>query len=171
MCGVELPDGLEQASGLPEPIFTPATKAEAGEHDENVTFQAVVDALGEGLATTLRDTAIELYDRARRLAEGRGVILADTKFEFGLRDGEVVLADEVLTPDSSRYWPAEQWRPGTNPPSFDKQFVRDFATSTGWDRTDPGPELPRDVVQATRAKYVEAYERVTGHSFAAWLAR
>ena len=171
VCGVELPEGLEQASGLPEPIFTPATKAEAGEHDENVAFEVVVDALGEDLATTLRDTAIELYERARQVAERRGVILADTKFEFGLRDGEVVLADEVLTPDSSRYWPAEEWAPGTNPPSFDKQFVRDYATSTGWDRTDPGPELPQDVVQATRTKYVEAYERITDRSFDAWLAR
>lgn len=171
VCGVSLPDGLEEASGLPEPIFTPATKAEFGEHDENVSFDVVVDALGEDLAATLRDTSIELYSRARTLAEQRGVILADTKFEFGLRDGEVVLADEVLTPDSSRYWPAEDWQPGQNPPSFDKQFVRDYATSTGWDKTDPGPEIPDDVVARTREKYVEAYERVTGSSFESWLVR
>lgn len=171
VCGVSLPDGLEEASGLPEPIFTPATKAEFGEHDENVSFDVVVDALGEDLAATLRDTSIELYSRARTLAEQRGVILADTKFEFGLRGGEVVLADEVLTPDSSRYWPAEDWQPGQNPPSFDKQFVRDYATSTGWDKTDPGPEIPDDVVARTREKYVEAYERVTGSSFESWLVR
>lgn len=171
VCGVSLPDGLEEASGLPEPIFTPATKAEFGEHDENVSFDVVVDALGEDLAATLRDTSIELYSRARTLAEQRGVILADTKFEFGLRDGEVVLADEVLTPDSSRYWPAEDWQPGQNPPSFDKQFVRDYATSTGWDKTDPGPEIPDDVVARTREKYVEAYERITGSTFEAWLVR
>ena len=171
VCGVSLPDGLEEASGLPEPIFTPATKAEFGEHDENVSFDVVVDALGEELAATLRDTSIELYSRARTLAEQRGVILADTKFEFGLRGGEVVLADEVLTPDSSRYWPAEDWQPGQNPPSFDKQFVRDYATSTGWDKTDPGPEIPDDVVARTREKYVEAYERVTGSSFESWLVR
>ena len=171
VCGVALPAGLEQAGALPEPIFTPATKAEFGEHDENVSFDVVVDALGEELATTLRDTSIAVYSRARALAEERGVILADTKFEFGLRDGEVVLADEVLTPDSSRYWPAEDWAPGQNPPSFDKQFVRDYATSTGWDKTDPGPEIPDDVVARTREKYVEAYERITGRSFDAWLAR
>lgn len=171
VCGVPLPDGLEQASGLSEPIFTPATKAEFGEHDENVSFDVVVDALGEDLAGTLRDTSIELYSRARTLAERRGVILADTKFEFGVRDGQVVLADEVLTPDSSRYWPAEDWQPGRTPPSFDKQFVRDYATSTGWDKTDPGPEIPDDVVARTREKYVEAYERITGSSFESWLVR
>jgi phosphoribosylaminoimidazole-succinocarboxamide synthase len=171
VCGVELPDGLQEASGLPEPVFTPATKAEAGEHDENVPFGRMVDELGEDLATTLRDTSIALYRRARDVAARRDVILADTKFEFGLRDGEVVLADEVLTPDSSRYWPAAEWQPGTTPPSYDKQFVRDYATGTGWDRTDPGPELPHDVVQATRARYVEAYEQLTGQSFNRWLAR
>lgn len=171
VCGVELPDGLQESSGLPEPVFTPATKAEAGEHDENVPFSRMVDELGEDLATTLRDTAIELYGRARELAAGRDIILADTKFEFGLRDGAVVLADEVLTPDSSRYWPAAAWQPGSAPPSYDKQFVRDYATSTGWDRTDPGPEIPDDVVRATRQRYVEAYEQLTGQSFNRWLAR
>ncbi len=171
VCGVALPDGLEQASRLPEPIFTPATKAEDGEHDQNVSFATVADALGDELAGTLRDTAIELYRRAREVAAERGIILADTKFEFGLRDGEVVLADEVLTPDSSRYWPADQWKTGINPPSYDKQFVRDYATSTGWDKTPPAPELPDDVVGATRAKYIEAYERLTQQSFNDWLRR
>jgi phosphoribosylaminoimidazole-succinocarboxamide synthase len=171
VCGVPLPDGLVQADRLPEPIFTPATKAADGEHDENVGFATVAGALGDELAGTLRDTAIELYRRAWEVADERGIILADTKFEFGLRDGEVVLADEVLTPDSSRYWPAEQWQPGTNPPSYDKQFVRDYATSTGWDKSPPAPELPDDVVGATRAKYIEAYERLTQQSFEDWLTR
>ena len=169
VCGVPLPDGLEQASRLPEPIFTPATKAEDGEHDENVTVERVADAVGDDLAGRLRDTSIELFTRARALADERGIVLADTKFEFGLLDGDLVLADEVLTPDSSRYWPADEWRPGTNPPSFDKQFVRDYADSTGWDHRPPAPELPDDVVAATRARYVEAYERLTGQPFAAWL--
>lgn len=171
VCGVPLPDGLVEADRLPEPIFTPATKAEAGEHDENVTFDVMADRVGHELAGTLRDTSTALYRRAAARAAECGIILADTKFEFGLdADGAVVLADEVLTPDSSRYWPADQWQPGTTPPSFDKQFVRDFATSTGWDKTPPAPALPDDVVEATRAKYVEAYERITGRSFDDWLA-
>jgi phosphoribosylaminoimidazole-succinocarboxamide synthase len=171
VCGIELPEGLVEASKLEEPIFTPATKAEDGDHDENVSFELMVDALGEQLANRLRTISIALYLRGRDVAADRGIILADTKFEFGLLDGDVVLADEVLTPDSSRYWPADQWTPGTNPPSFDKQFVRDFATSTGWDKSPPAPALPDDVVSATRAKYAEAYERLTGESFDAWLAR
>jgi phosphoribosylaminoimidazole-succinocarboxamide synthase len=171
VCGIELPEGLVEASKLEEPIFTPATKAEDGDHDENVSFEMMVDALGEQLASRLRAISIALYLRGRDVAADRGIILADTKFEFGLLDGDVVLADEVLTPDSSRYWPADQWTPGTNPPSFDKQFVRDFATSTGWDKSPPAPALPDDVVSATRAKYAEAYERLTGESFDAWLAR
>jgi phosphoribosylaminoimidazole-succinocarboxamide synthase len=171
VCGVALPDGLEQASRLPEPIFTPATKAADGEHDENVTYDHVAAELGEELASQLREVAIELYLRAREVAAERGIILADTKFEFGLRGGEVVLADEVLTPDSSRYWPADQWEPGSNPPSYDKQFVRDYATSTGWDKSPPAPELPDDVVGATRAKYIEAYELLTQQSFGDWLTR
>jgi len=171
VCGIELPGGLEQASRLEEPIFTPATKAEQGEHDENVTHQYMAEQLGEDLAARLRDVSTQLYSRGREVAAERGIILADTKFEFGLLDGEVVLADEVLTPDSSRYWPADQWRTGSNPPSFDKQFVRDFATSTGWDKSPPAPELPVDVVGATRAKYIEAYERLTQQSFGDWLTR
>lgn len=171
VCGVPLPDGLREASPLPEPVFTPATKAADGEHDENVTFARMAAAIGDDLAAELRDTAIQLFSRARAHAAERGIILADTKFEFGLRDGRVVLADEVLTPDSSRYWPADEWQEGSNPPSFDKQFVRDHATSTGWDRQPPAPALPDDVVAATRARYVEAYERLTGRRFTTWLAR
>jgi phosphoribosylaminoimidazole-succinocarboxamide synthase len=169
VCGIGLPAGLLEADRLPEPIFTPATKAEAGDHDENVSFEVVVDALGADLAGQLRDRSLELYAAGAAHAAGRGIILADTKFEFGLRDGELLLADEVLTPDSSRYWPADRWEPGTAPPSFDKQFVRDFATSSGWDKQPPAPALPDDVVAATRARYVEAYERLTGRSFADWL--
>jgi phosphoribosylaminoimidazole-succinocarboxamide synthase len=169
VCGVELPDGLRQADELPEPIFTPATKAEDGEHDENVPFAAVEEGLGRDLANTLRELSIALYERGRAHARERGIILADTKFEFGLLDGAVVLADEVMTPDSSRYWPADTWEPGTNPPSYDKQFVRDYATSTGWDKTPPAPALPPDVVMATRGKYAEVYERITGRSFDALL--
>lgn len=169
VCGVELPDGLVESARLPAPIFTPATKAEAGDHDENVSFEVMADALGDELAGTLRDLALRLYTEGAAHAAERGIILADTKFEFGLRGGQVVLVDEVLTPDSSRYWPADAWEPGRTPPSFDKQFVRDYATSTGWDRTPPAPPLPDAVVTATRAKYVEAYERLTGASFDDWL--
>jgi phosphoribosylaminoimidazole-succinocarboxamide synthase len=168
VCGIALPDGLVEADRLPEPIFTPATKAEQGDHDENVTFERMAGDIGQDLAGRLRDLSIELYTRGAELAAERGIILADTKFEFGLRDGEIVLADEVLTPDSSRYWPADQYAPGATPPSFDKQFVRDYATSTGWDKTPPAPELPDDVVAATRDKYLEAYARITGRDFADW---
>lgn len=171
VCGIELAPGLVEAARLPEPIFTPATKAEQGEHDENVSFEVMAAGAGEQLASRLRDLALQLYGRGAALAADRGIILADTKFEFGLdAEGQVVLADEVLTPDSSRYWPADQWEPGRTPPSFDKQFVRDYATSTGWDKTPPAPELPDDVVAATREKYVEAYERITGRPFQDWLA-
>ena len=171
VCGIALPDGLREADRLPEPIFTPATKSEEGEHDENVSFEVVADSVGEEVASRLRAVSLELYASGSDYAGERGIILADTKFEFGLLDGELVLADEVLTPDSSRYWPADAWSPGTTPPSFDKQFVRDYATSTGWDRQPPAPELPDDVVAATREKYVEAYERLTGASFEDWLTR
>lgn len=171
VCGIELAPGLVEAARLPEPIFTPATKAEQGEHDENVSFEVMAAGAGEQLASRLRDLALRLYGRGAALAAERGIILADTKFEFGLdAEGQVVLADEVLTPDSSRYWPADQWEPGRTPPSFDKQFVRDYATSTGWDKTPPAPELPDDVVAATREKYVEAYERITDRPFQEWLA-
>jgi phosphoribosylaminoimidazole-succinocarboxamide synthase len=171
VCGLSLPGGLVEADRLPEPIFTPATKAVGGEHDENVAFEVMADALGHDLADRLRQLALDLYAAGAAHAASRGIILADTKFEFGLREGGVVLADEVLTPDSSRYWPADAWAPGASPPSFDKQFVRDYATSTGWDKTPPAPELPDDVVAATREKYIEAYERLTGHDFVDWLAR
>jgi phosphoribosylaminoimidazole-succinocarboxamide synthase len=171
VCGIGLEPGLVEADRLPEPIFTPATKAEQGEHDENVSFEVMAADLGADLAGRLRELSLELYRAGAEHAAGHGIILADTKFEFGLLDGGIVLADEVLTPDSSRYWPAERWAPGQTPPSFDKQFVRDFATSTGWDRRPPAPELPEEVVAATRAKYVEAYERLTGQPFSDWLGR
>jgi phosphoribosylaminoimidazole-succinocarboxamide synthase len=171
VCGLGLPDGLAEADRLPAPIFTPATKAEAGEHDENVPFEAVADTLGQQLAVRLRDLSLRVYAAAAEHATSRGIILADTKFEFGLLDGEVVLADEVLTPDSSRYWPADAWSPGAPPPSFDKQYVRDYATSTGWDKRPPAPALPDEIVTATRGRYIEAYERLTGGSFADWLAQ
>jgi phosphoribosylaminoimidazole-succinocarboxamide synthase len=170
VCGIALPTGLVEADRLPEPIFTPATKAEQGDHDENVSFEVMADALGDDLASRLRDLSLELYRVGAEHAASRGIILADTKFEFGLRDGQVLLADEVLTPDSSRYWPADAWAPGATPPSFDKQFVRDYATSTGWDKQPPAPELPDEVVTSTRARYVEAYEKLTGLRFDDWLA-
>ena len=167
VCGVPLPEGLTEASRLPAPIFTPAAKAELGEHDENVTFARVTQMVGEAAATALRETTLALYTRAARIAGERGIILADTKFEFGRRDdGTLVLADEVLTPDSSRFWDAELWRPGESLPSFDKQYVRDWlAEQSGWDRETTPPELPTEVVEATRARYVEAYERLTGQRF------
>lgn len=170
VCGIELPEGLVEADRLPYPLFTPATKAEEGEHDENVSFEVMRDAMGP-VADRLREVSLELYQAGASHAAAHGIILADTKFEFGIdASGEVVLADEVLTPDSSRYWPQDAWEPGSTPPSFDKQYVRDYATSTGWDRSPPAPELPADVVEATRQRYVEAYERITGASFDDWLA-
>ncbi|MBI5105783.1 MAG: phosphoribosylaminoimidazolesuccinocarboxamide synthase [Solirubrobacterales bacterium] len=170
--GIELPPGLRESQKLPTPIFTPSTKAEVG-HDEAIDLEQASEILGDrDLAGRLRDVSIQLYRFAADHAAERGVILADTKFEFGLDDrGELVLGDEVLTPDSSRFWPADQWEAGRPVPSFDKQFVRDWASSTGWDKTPPAPEIPDDVVQGTRAKYVEAYEKITGESFDAWLAR
>ncbi len=169
VCGVPLPSGLEESSRLPEPIFTPATKAEHGEHDINVSFEVVADAVGGRIAKELRERSLALYAAGAAHAAERGILLADTKVEFGLLDGEVVLADEVLTPDSSRYWPADRWVPGETPPSFDKQYVRDYATSTGWDKRPPAPALPPEVVDATRARYLEAYERLTDRPFATWL--
>lgn len=167
VCGVPLPDGLRDGDKLPAPIFTPAIKAELGEHDENVDFATIARLHGDELAVRLRDLTLEVYARAERIAAGRGIILADTKFEFGRRDdGTLVLADEVLTPDSSRFWDAELWRPGESLPSFDKQYVRDWLPEqSGWDRETTPPELPAEVVEATRARYVEAYERLTGRSF------
>ena len=167
VCGVPLPEGLTEASRLPEPIFTPAAKAELGEHDENVTFARVTQMVGEAAATALRETTLALYTRAARIAGERGIILADTKFELGTdADGTLVLGDEVLTPDSSRFWPADAWEPGQVTPSFDKQYVRDWLTSpaSGWDRggDQEPPALPDDVVERTRSRYLEAYERLTG---------
>ncbi|WP_434452231.1 phosphoribosylaminoimidazolesuccinocarboxamide synthase [Lentzea sp. E54] len=175
VCGIELPAGLVEASELDPPIFTPASKAEIGAHDENVSFDVIAEKHGLELASKLRDRTIGLYSEARAYALSRGLILADTKFEFGLdASGELVLADEVFTPDSSRYWPAEGYEPGRVQPSFDKQYVRDWLTSdaSGWDRRSdtPPPALPAEVVEATRQRYVEAYERLTGRSFADWLA-
>lgn len=161
VCGVPLPSGLREADRLPEPIFTPATKADEG-HDENISFDRMAAAVGAGLATDLRDRTLTVYRRAAEYAAGRGVIIADTKFEWGLLpSGEVILIDEVLTPDSSRFWPADSYRPGGSPPSFDKQFLRDWLETTGWDKQSQPPELPPDVVDQTAAKYREALDRLT----------
>ncbi|MGK9273560.1 phosphoribosylaminoimidazolesuccinocarboxamide synthase [Williamsia muralis] len=173
VCGIALPEGLEESSRLPEPIFTPATKADIGQHDENVSFDAVVATVGETLAQKLRDLTLDIYSRGSELAAERGIILADTKFEFGLdEEGTVVLADEVLTPDSSRYWDAANYRAGMVQPSFDKQIVRNWLTGpdSGWDRDadNPPPPLPDDVAQRTRDRYIEAYERISGLSFDDW---
>ena len=167
VCGIELPPGLRESDRLAEPIFTPATKAEIGEHDENIDFERAGEIVGDrALMEELRRVSIELYTHAAERAAERGIIVADTKFEFGRHPGaEVVLADEVLTPDSSRFWPAERYQPGRSQPSFDKQYVRDWADEAGWDHSPPAPELPPDVVEQTRAKYVEAYERITERSF------
>ena len=170
VCGVPLPGGLVDGARLPEPIFTPATKAELGEHDENVSFEAVVRTVGLELAEELRRLTLAVYDRGAALAAERGILLADTKLEFGLdAAGVLTLGDEVLTPDSSRFWPADSWSPGRAQPSYDKQYVRDWLTASGWDRTAPGPELPEEVVEQTRARYVEAYEQLTGSSFDSYL--
>jgi phosphoribosylaminoimidazole-succinocarboxamide synthase len=173
VCGIELPPGLLDGDRLPRPIFTPATKADLGEHDENVSFDAVVATVGRQTAEELRELTLTVYGRASEIAAARGILLADTKFEFG-RDGagRLILGDEVLTPDSSRFWPADLWQPGAAQPSFDKQYVRDWLLSpaSGWDRStgQAPPALPDDVVTATRARYIEAYERLTGLRFDAW---
>jgi phosphoribosylaminoimidazole-succinocarboxamide synthase len=166
VCGIELPEGLQESDKLPEPIFTPATKAEIGDHDENVDFDRAAAIIGDrALMEELRRITLELYEHARDHAAERGIIIADTKFEFGSSPGaEVVLGDEVLTPDSSRFWPADDYEPGRGQASFDKQYVRDWLDQSGWDHSPPGPELPDEVVANTRAKYVEAYERITGRS-------
>ena len=173
VCGIDLPAGLVEASRLPAPIFTPATKADLGEHDENVSFEAVVRTVGADHAHQLQALTLALYGRAADHALTRGLLLADTKVEFGLRGGVIVLGDEVLTPDSSRFWPAEGYAPGRVQPSFDKQFVRDWLTSpdSGWDRVSdsPPPALPPDIASATRDRYVEAYERISGLAFDDWI--
>jgi len=166
VCGVTLPAGLEEGSRLPAPIFTPATKAETG-HDENITFGRMCDIVGTATAERLRDLSLAVYGFVHDEAGARGVILADTKFEFGVCDGVLTLVDEVGTPDSSRYWPADGWAPGGPQPSFDKQFVRDWLDQSGWDHAPPGPALPPDVVAKTTAKYREAYRRLTGHELPA----
>ena len=166
MCGIELPEGLEESQRLPEPIFTPATKAEIGEHDENIDFDRASEIVGSRpLMEELRRVSIELYEHARIHAFERGIILADTKFEFGATPGaEVVLGDEVLTPDSSRFWPADDYEPGRSQASFDKQYVRDWLDQSGWDHSPPAPPLPAEVIAGTTAKYREAYERITGRT-------
>jgi phosphoribosylaminoimidazole-succinocarboxamide synthase len=170
--GIELPPGLRESERLPEPIFTPSTKAEEG-HDEAIDIEGAAGLVGSGeLAERLRDVSIAVYEAVALHARGRGVILADTKFEFGFdRDGTLTLGDEVCTPDSSRFWPADQYEVGRGQPSFDKQFVRDWASGTGWDKTPPAPEIPEDVVAATRDRYVTAYEKLAGEPFSAWLER
>jgi len=162
VCGIELPAGLRQAERLPETLFTPSSKAAAGTHDENISFQGVIDLIGEKLATLVRDVSIQIYERAAAYALERGIIIADTKFEFGLDDsGRLYIIDEMLTPDSSRFWPVDEYAVGTSPPSFDKQYVRDYLDTLDWDKTAPGPDLPAEVLQATGDKYREALERMT----------
>jgi phosphoribosylaminoimidazole-succinocarboxamide synthase len=164
VCGLKLPAGLLQGSKLPEPIFTPATKAESG-HDENISFERMVEIVGADTANELRSRSLNVYRRGAEYAQTRGIIIADTKFEWGRHGGEIILCDEVLTPDSSRFWPADAWQPGRSQASFDKQFVRDWLETTTWDKNSPPPTLPDEVVARSRAKYVEAFERITGRKF------
>ena len=163
ICGIPLPAGLRESDRLPEPIFTPSTKATTG-HDENISFEETAARVGRKLAERLRDTSLEIYKRAVEHAASRGIIIADTKFEFGLQGEQLIWIDEALTPDSSRFWPADQYEPGRSQPSFDKQYVRDYLEKIGWNKQPPGPALPAEVVSATTAKYREAYERITGHA-------
>ena len=165
VCGLQLPPGLRESDKLPEPIFTPATKAESG-HDENISFERMSEIIGLESAEQLRKFSLKIYSTAADYARQRGIIIADTKFEFGLVDGQIILIDEVLTPDSSRFWPAAHYQPGGPQPSFDKQFVRDWLESTTWDKNSPPPALPDEVVEKTRDKYIDAFERLTGTTFA-----
>ncbi len=165
VCGIRLPNGLQESSRLDQPIFTPATKASTG-HDENISFEQMVDIVGSELAEELRRRSLQVFERGSEYARQRGILIADTKYEFGQIGGELLLIDEVLTPDSSRFWPADQYAPGRGQPAFDKQFVRDWLSASGWDKNSPPPMLPDDVVQKTRQKYIEAYERLTGRTFA-----
>ena len=167
MHGQPLPAGLQESDKLPEPVFTPSTKAETG-HDENISFDEACDIVGADVAKAAREISMAAYQRGADLAASRGIVIADTKFELGWIDGELAICDEVLTPDSSRFWPADQWRPGATPPSFDKQPVRDWLEASGWDKKPPPPDLPAAVVAASRARYVEGYERITGKRFADW---
>jgi phosphoribosylaminoimidazole-succinocarboxamide synthase len=166
MHGEPLPAGLRESDQLPEPVFTPPTKSDV--HDENISFEQAVDLVGEELATQARAISLDVYSRGAALARERGIIIADTKFELGLVDGELVLCDEVMTPDSSRFWPADDWVPGATPPSFDKQPVRDYLEALDWDKNPPPPPLPAEIVEATSLRYIDAYERITGRSFSAW---
>jgi phosphoribosylaminoimidazole-succinocarboxamide synthase len=165
VCGQKLPRGLKQCEKLPELLFTPATKAERGQHDENISFEQCVDIIGEDAAGYVRDKSIEIFEKASRYAESRGIILADTKFEWGVAEGDIILIDEVLTPDSSRFWPADKYKAGRDQESFDKQFVRNYLESINFDKSGPGVELPEDIVTKTSAKYIEAYEKLTGQKF------
>ena len=164
VCGIELPEGLVNSSKLPEPIFTPSTKAEIGDHDENISFERCAELIGDADAAALRDLAVRVYQTAADHAAERGVIIADTKFEFGVVDGKIILADEVLTPDSSRFWPGDTYEEGADQPSFDKQFVRDWLTAN-WDKTGNPPRLPQEIIDATSEKYIQAYETITGRKF------
>ena len=168
MHGTPLPADLKESEKLPEPVFTPSTKAQEG-HDENISFEAAADLVGKEAAEAVRDLSINAYQQAADLAESRGIIIADTKFELGYIDGKLALCDEILTPDSSRFWPADEWQPGSAPPSFDKQPVRDALAATGWDKKPPPPPLPQDVIDASRQRYITAYERITGKKFGDWL--
>lgn len=164
ICGIKLPEGLKQADKLPEPIFTPSTKSQEG-HDVNITFDELVNMIGTERAKRLKEKSIELYVAASEYAESKGIIIADTKFEFGYLDGELVVADEMLTPDSSRFWPLDNYEPGRAQKSFDKQFLREYLENIGWDKNPPAPQLPKEIIEKTRAKYIEAYERITGRNF------
>ncbi len=163
VCGIKLPPGLKESSELPEPIFTPATKAEIG-HDENISFERAVEIVGEDVARKVRDASLRIYTSAREYARQRGIIIADTKFEFGEHAGDLLLIDEVLTPDSSRFWPADEYEPGRGQPSFDKQFLRDYLETLDWNKTPPAPRLPFEIIEKTQAKYLEAYQRLTGNA-------
>jgi len=165
VCGIPLPAGLVESDRLPEPIFTPSTKAEIGDHDENISFEQMIEIIGEDAANELRETSLAVYSAARDHAATRGIIIADTKFEFGTIAGKITLVDEVLTPDSSRFWPAASYAPGSGQPSFDKQYVRDWLSASGWDKTPPPPALPADVVARTSETYIKAYELITGSTF------
>ena len=167
MHGEPLPKGLQQSDKLPTPVFTPSTKAETG-HDENIGFEEACDIVGVDVAKAARDISLTVYERGSALAAERGIIIADTKFELGFIDGELALCDEVLTPDSSRFWPADEWKPGTTPPSYDKQPIRDYLETTGWDKTPPPPSLPDNVIAESRARYVAGYERISGRRFSEW---
>jgi phosphoribosylaminoimidazole-succinocarboxamide synthase len=169
--GLVLPAGLRESDPLPEPMFTPATKAPKGEHDVNISFEQAANLVGTDVAERAREISMLAYLAGAKIAEEQGILIADTKFELGIVDGELILCDEILTPDSSRFWPADKWSPGSTPPSFDKQPLRDWAESTGWDRNSVPPAIPNNVIDETRTRYINAYERISGHSFAEWTAR